>query len=143
MRKKELEELILNYETMKFTEDNLGRLNKDKFEIKLFSLFAFDPLNLNRHKLARVYNSEIKRSKDNNYRNIYVSHVDAYKAWIESLEEMLLNNIVEINPALAAQTEIIKEETAKIRELEIRQAKLNQYVEQIHKMMDWRNEAES
>lgn len=143
VRKKELEELILNYETMKFSEDNLGRLNKDKFEIKLFSLFAFDPLNLNRHKLARVYNSEIKRSKDNNYRNIYVSHVDAYKAWIESLEEMLLNNIVEINPALSAQTEIIKEETAKIQELDSRQRKLNQYVEQIHKMMEWREDVEA
>ena len=45
---------------------------------------------------------------------------------------------MEINPTLSAQAEIIKEETQRIQELESRQRKLDQYVAQIHKMMQWR-----
>ena len=48
-----------------------------------------------------------------------------------------MNNIIEINPTLAAQSEIIKEETQRIQDLETKQRKLDQYVNQIHGMMQW------
>ena len=137
-KKQELEAIIVEYEAMKFQENNAEKLDKDRFETKLFSVFAIDPLNINRMKLARTYNAEISKSKEGNYRNIFTSHIDSYEAWIENLKELLLNNIVEINPTLSAQAEIIKEETQRIQELESRQRKLDQYVSQIHKMMQWR-----
>ena len=137
-KKRELEAIIVEYEAMKFQENNAEKLEKDKFETKLFSVFAMDPLNINRMKLARTYNAEISKSKEGNYRNIFTSHIDSYEAWIDNLKELLLNNIVEINPTLSAQAEIIKEETQRIQELESRQRKLDQYVSQIHKMMQWR-----
>lgn len=136
-KKVELESLILSYEAMKFKENSEIKLDKDKFEMKLFSVFAIDPLNINRRKLARAYNSEIVRSKEGNYRNVYVSHVDSYNKWIRNLVELLVSNIVDINPTLAAQSEIIKEETQRIEDLENRQRKLDQYVNQIHRMMQW------
>ncbi len=137
-KKQELEAIIVEYEAMKFQENNAEKLDKDRFETKLFSVFAIDPLNINRMKLARTYNAEISKSKEGNYRNIFTSHIDSYEGWIENLKELLLNNIVEINPTLSAQAEIIKEETQRIQELESRQRKLDQYVSQIHKMMQWR-----
>ena len=137
-KKQELEAIILRYEAMKFQEDNTEKLEKDRFETRLFSVFAIDPLNINRMKLARTYNAEINKAKEGNYRNIFTSHIDNYTTWIENLKDLLLNNIIEINPALSAQAEIIKEETQKIQELESRQRKLDQYVSQIHKMMQWR-----
>ena len=137
-KKEELEALIVQYEAMKFEKNNAEKLEKDRFEIKLFSVFAMDPLNINRMKLARTYNSEISKSKEGNYRNIFTSHIDSYEKWIENLNEMLINSIVEINPTLSAQAEIIKEETQRIQDLESRQRKLDQYVSQIHKMMQWR-----
>jgi predicted GTPase len=138
-RKKELENLILQYEAIKFEDESFDKLEKDKFEMKLFSLFAIDPLNINRYKLAKSYNSEIANAKEGNLRNIYVSHVEKFTGWVQNLTEILLNNIIEINPVLSAQAEIIKEETEKIQELELRQRKLEQYVNQIHKMMLWRD----
>ena len=137
-KKQELEAIILRYEAMKFQEDNTEKLEKDRFETRLFSVFAIDPLNINRMKLERTYNAGINKAKEGNYRNIFTSHIDNYTTWIENLKDLLLNNIIEINPALSAQAEIIKEETQKIQELESRQRKLDQYVSQIHKMMQWR-----
>ena len=140
-RRKELEDLIVQYETIHFQDENLDeKLDKEKFEMKLFSVLALDPLNINRYKLARSYNSEINRVKVENYRLVYVNHVDRFVKWVQNLVDMLTNNIVEINPTLFAQAEIIKEETAKIQELEFRQRKLEQFVAEIHKMMQWKEE---
>ena len=136
-KKAELESLILSYEAMKYKEESDIKLDKDKFEIKLLSVFAFDPLNINRYKLTRAYNSEIDRAKAGNSRNILVSHVNSYSTWLQAHKELLLNNIIEINPTLAAQSEIIKEETQRIQDLETKQRKLDQYVNQIHGMMQW------
>lgn len=138
VKKNELEALIIEYGAMKYQENSEAKLEKDRFEMKLFSVFAIDPLNINRMKLARAYNSEIIKSKEENYKNIYTSHTASYDKWIEELKELILKNIVEMNPTLSAQVEIIKEETQRIQELESRQRKLDHYVDEIHKMMQWR-----
>lgn len=136
-KKAALESLILSYEAMKFNEDSEIKLDKNKFEIKLLSVFVLDPLNINRYKLCRAYNSEIDNSKAGNARNITVSHMRNYSAWLQALKEMLLNNIIDFNPTLAAQSEIIKEETNRIQDLEAKQRKLDYFVNQIHGMMQW------
>ncbi len=136
-KKTALESLILSYEAMKFNEDSEIRLDQNKFEMKLLSVFVFDPLNINRHKLCRAYNSEIDNSKAGNTRNITVSHIRNYSGWLQALKEMLVNNIIDFNPTLAAQSEIIKEETNRIQDLEAKQRKLDYYVNQIHGMMQW------
>ena len=94
-------------------------------------------MNINRYKLCRAYNSEIDNSKAGNARNITVSHMRNYSAWLQALKEMLLNNIIDFNPTLAAQSEIIKEETNRIQDLEAKQRKLDYFVNQIHGMMQW------
>ena len=62
----------------------------------------------------------------------------SFNTWLRDLEEILKSNVIELNPALTAQSQIIKEESDRIQELQMRQEKLNQYVEQIHQMMQWR-----
>ena len=136
-KKAALESLILSYEAMKFNEDSEIKLDQNKFEMKLLSVFIFDPLNINRSKLCRAYNSEIDNSIAGNTRNITVSHIKNYSGWLQALKELLLNNIIDINPTLAAQSEIIKEETNRIQDLEMKQRRLDDYVNQIHSMMQW------
>ena len=136
-KKTALESLILSYEAMKFNEESEIRLDQNKFEMKLLSLFVFDPLNINRSKLCRAYNSEIDNSKAGNTRNITASHIKSYSAWLQALKELLLNNIIDFNPTLAAQSEIIKEETNRIQDLEAKQRKLDFYVNQIHSKLQW------
>ena len=137
-RKNQLEKMILNYGTIKFEKDTVENMDKDEFEMKLFSIFALDPLNINRFKLARIYNAEIKAAIDGNLRNISIAHMYSFNTWLRDLEEILKSNVIELNPALTAQSQIIKEESDRIQELQMRQEKLNQYVEQIHQMMQWR-----
>ena len=66
-----------------------------------------------------------------------MSHIRNYSGWLQALKEMLINNIIDFNPTLAAQSEIIKEETNRIQDLEAKQRKLDYYVNQIHGMMQW------
>ena len=136
-KKTALESLILSYEAMKFNEDSVIRLDQNKFEMKLLSVFVFDPLNINRNKLCRAYNSEIDNSKAGNTRNITASHIKNYSGWLQALKELLLNNIIDFNPTLAAQSEIIKEETNRIQDLDAKQRKLDFYVNQIHSKLQW------
>ena len=49
----------------------------------------------------------------------------------------LLDNIIDINPELAAQNEIINQESKEVEELDNTRIKLEQYVEQIRKMINW------
>ena len=62
----------------------------------------------------------------------------SFNAWMNSLLDTVIENIVEFSPQLHNQAEIIKEETARISELEFRKLKLSDYTEQIRKMMDWK-----
>ena len=49
-----------------------------------------------------------------------------------------ISNCIEFSPQLHEQAEIIREETARIADLESRMIKLNDYTEQIRRMMDWK-----
>ena len=66
------------------------------------------------------------------------SHANSFNAWMNSLLDTVVENIVEFSPQLHNQAEIIKEETARIAELEFRKLKLSDYTEQIRRMMDWK-----
>ena len=57
---------------------------------------------------------------------------------MSSLLDTIIGNIVEFSPQLHEQAEIIREETARIAELESHMIKLNDYTEQIRRMMDWK-----
>lgn len=66
------------------------------------------------------------------------SHASSFDAWMRSLMATIIENIVEFSPQLHEQAEIIREETARIADLESRMIKLNDYTEQIRRMMDWK-----
>ena len=59
--------------------------------------------------------------------------------WQRSLLETVEANIVDFSPQLRNQNEIIREETARIEDLEHRRQKLSDYTRQIREMMDWKS----
>ena len=62
----------------------------------------------------------------------------SFDLWMGNLLTIIIENIVEFSPQLHNQAEIIREETARIAELESKMAKLNEYTAQVKRMMDWK-----
>jgi hypothetical protein len=100
--------------------------------------FFGDAGRLDIEKLARRYNSGIKEQVDEIYASFQYSHEVSFDAWMDNLLVIIIENIVEFSPLLHNQAEIIREETARIVELESRIVKLNDYKSQVKRMMDWK-----
>ena len=66
------------------------------------------------------------------------SHKTSFETWVGSLLDRIMENIVEFNPKLRDMSESIRQETARLEDLGNRRQKLEDYTEQIRRMMDWR-----
>ena len=130
----ELSGIILEYQELSFDARADAIFDKTAFLHRFFG----DANRLNIDKLARKYNSEMEQQVLEIYQFFETSHANSFDAWMRSLMATIIENIVEFSPQLHEQAEIIREETARIAELESRMIKLNDYTEQIRRMMDWK-----
>ena len=137
-QEKELERFIVSYRPINVHTPDIANLDKENYESRLMAIIISDPLNLNRSKLIKAYNSEISMMEQTHLSSICYSYIESFKEWITSLVANLLKNIIEINPELAAQNEIILQESKVIEELDNTRIKLEQYVEQIKRMINWK-----
>ena len=101
------------------------------------AIIVSDPLNLNRGKLIKAYNSEIHMMEEAHFVSVYSAYMGCFKEWINSLVMSLIDNLIDLNPELAKKNESIKKETKAIEDLENTKIRLEQYVEQIKKMISW------
>ena len=133
-KRSELTGIIIEYQELAF--ENKAEVIFDK---KAFLRHVFSDTNrLDIDKLARRYNSEIKVQIDEIFVSFKSSHASSFDVWMNNLLTIIVENIVEFSPQLHNQAEIIREETARIAELESRMAKLNEYTAQVKRMMDWK-----
>lgn len=139
-RREKLSNIIINYQTIDFDEVVEDLIEKKKFEKGIFlgGIALWSPGELNLRKLRDFYNDEMNRKIDETYEKVKDSHEQSFKKWLADLEETIIENIVEFNPELHNQNEKIKEETQIIKELEQRQAMINDYKKQISDMMVWK-----
>lgn len=133
-KRTELSGIILEYQELSFDARAEAIFDKTAFLHRFFG----DANRLNIDKLARKYNSEMEQQVLEIYQFFESSHASSFDAWMRSLIATIIENIVEFSPQLYEQAEIIREETARIAELESRMIKLNDYTEQIRSMMDWK-----
>ena len=130
----ELAGIIIQYQALAFENRAESIFDKAAFVHKIFG----DVNRLNIDKLAKRFNSEMQTMVQEIYETFERSHVNSFNVWMNSLLDTVIENIVEFSPQLHNQAEIIKEETARIAELEFRKLKLSDYTEQIRRMMDWK-----
>lgn len=130
----ELAGIIIQYQALSFENRADAIFDKAEFVHKVFG----DENKLNIDKLTRRFNSELRAVVQRIYSSFESSHIASFKAWMESLVDTVTENIVEFSPQLHNQAEIIREETARIAELEQRKLKLSNYTDQIRRMMDWK-----
>ena len=133
-KRTELSGIILEYQELAFDTRAEAIFDKTAFLHRFFG----DANRLNIDKLARKYNSEMAQQVLEIYASFEASHASSFDAWMRSLMATIIENIVEFSPQLHEQAEIIREETARIADLESRMIKLNDYTEQIRRMMDWK-----
>lgn len=133
-KRTELSGIILEYKELAFDAKAEAIFDKAAFLHRFFG----DANRLNIDKLTRKYNSEMEAQVLEIFHSFEASHASSFDAWMSSLLATIIENIVEFSPQLHEQAEIIREETARIAELESRMIRLNDYTEQIRRMMDWK-----
>lgn len=133
-KRTELSGIILEYKELAFDVKAEAIFDKAAFLHRFFG----DANRLNIDKLTRKYNSEMEAQVLEIFHSFEASHASSFDAWMSSLLATIIENIVEFSPQLHEQAEIIREETARIAELESRMIRLNDYTEQIRRMMDWK-----
>ena len=101
-------------------------------------LSLWDTGELNLRKLKNYYNLAIEESIRASYESVNESHRQSYEKWIEDLETVIVENIVDYNPELHIQNEVIKDDTRAIQALEACQKQLGIYKQEISNKMEWK-----
>ena len=138
-KKKELSDIIIRFEVLDYLTDNSAFAKEDYEKVIRLGRATIgftDQINL--EKLRRDYNNKLHSLVQSIYADVRTSHIKSFEEWLQSLQEVLENNIIEYSPVLRNQVELIKEETARIQDLEMKQQKLADYTEQIRRMMAWK-----
>lgn len=94
---------------------------------------------LNIRRLAANFNDRISKNVLDMALHLNNSCYSSYKAWQTSLLSTIEDNIAEYNPQLRDMSEMIREETEKIAELENDQQTISASLESIRGLMSWKN----
>ena len=135
-KKKELEEIIISYGSVKFTDEHV--FEKANFERKLNLLGHVIDLNrLNTRKLTDTYNKDYNNAIRKVYEEIKASHSDSFETWRNQLVNKIRINIVDYSPKLSEKARKIDEETQKIDRLSDTMRLLTNYSDQIQSLISW------
>ena len=141
-KKNELNEVIASYQYIPLEESMDNVFLREDFDKYLFSFGAIkigETYRLNLSKLGMTYNRKLKEYVDTTYTQISESHKASFINWGAELLENITERIQELNPTLRGLVENIRIDSEKISDLEKRQARLSEYVNQIDNLMSWKN----
>ncbi len=135
-----LSNIIMNYQILTFNDDAENVFIKTKFlRGKVFGFSLIDDEKLNIRKLTRSYNDRISKSVSEIAAEMNASCYSSFKLWKSNLSTVIEANITEYNPQLRDMSDMIKEETEKIAELEENQLLIQQSLKAIKELMSWKN----
>ena len=136
-KKKELEEIIISYGSVKFTDEHV--FEKANFERKLNLLGHVIDLNrLNTRKLTDTYNRDYSNAIQKVCEDIKESHSRSFELWKNQLVNKIRENIVDYSPKLSEQARKIGEKTQKIDRLSETMISLANYSNQIQELISWK-----
>ena len=136
-KKKELEKIIISYDSVKFTDEHI--FEKGNFERKI-NLFGqeIDLYRLNTRKLTDTYNKDFNKAIQKVYEEIKDSHGDSFETWRDQLVNKIRTNIVDYSPKLSEQARKIDAEAQKIDKLSDTMRLLANYSDQIQELISWK-----
>lgn len=135
----ELSKIIMNYQPLSFNDDADDVFIKARFlRGNLLGIRLIDDEKLNTRKLANSYNDRISKVIAEMAVEMNKSSYSSFRTWKESLSAVIEENITEYNPKLRDMSDMIKEETEKITELEDNQSTIQHSLNAIEELMSWR-----
>ena len=141
-KKNELIEVVTSYQEIPFensADSVFSRQNFNKYIIPFGGLKIGDTYKLNLSKLRATYNRALSERVEKIYDKVQVTHCEMFRNWCESLIERITCHIQEYNPILRKLVDEIRKDTEKIADLQDRQTRLAEYVDQIENLMSWKN----
>ncbi len=138
-QREELSNIIMSYQPLSFNDDADNIFIKARFlKGNIFGFHLIDDEKLNIRKLAHSYNDKIAKTISEIATEMNASSYSSFRAWKESLSAVIEENITEYNPQLRDMSDMIKEETEKIAELEDNQSTIQHSLNAIEELMSWR-----
>ena len=138
-QREELSDIIMNYQALSFSDDADSVFIKARFlKGSIFGFHLIDDEKLNIRKLSRSYNDKIAKTISEIAAEMNSNSYTSFRSWKESLSAIIEENITEYNPQLRDMSDMIREETEKIAELEDDQATISQSLNAIEELMSWK-----
>lgn len=138
-QREELSNIIINYQPLVFNDDADNVFIKARFlRGNLLGIRLIDDEKLNTRKLSYSYNDKIAKTIVEMATEMNKSSYISFRNWKESLSAVIEENITEYNPQLRDMSDMIKEETEKIAELEDNQATIQKSLNAIEELMNWK-----
>ncbi len=138
-QRKALSDIIMDYKDIELSDDAENIFIKKKFlRGNVLGLKVNDDERLNIKRLTGIYNDRIEDSIRQMSKRMNDNYYTSFKPWVQNLHASIENNIVDINPKLRSMSDMIKEETEKIAELENDQDTIERSLAAIEDMMAWK-----
>lgn len=129
----------MSYQQLSFNDDADDVFIKARFlRGNLLGIHLINDEKPNIRKLAKSYNYRISKAASEMAVEMNKSSYSSFKSWKESLSAVIEENITEYNPQLRDMSDMIKEETEKIAELEDNQSTIQNSLNAIEELMAWR-----
>lgn len=139
LQRDEISRVIMDYEPLDFDDDAENIFIKERFlRGNIFGLKLSDSERLNIKRLTNSYNDKLNKNINEIADSMNNNYFGSFKNWKQNLLSIIEENITEYNPRLRDKTEMIKEETEKIIELENDQRIINLSLKAIKELMDWK-----
>lgn len=142
-KRSELSDIIMKYEEPDMNILKEVIFNKSDFQnfaIKLGDLKLFGDYKINKNKLTKFYNIELKSSIDVVYGQIRETHILNFNKWKQELLNSIESNITELNSDLKKLFDLINKDKNDVLYLESRKTLLAQYSDDIENLMKWSEE---
>ncbi len=137
-QRKELSEIILNYDPVVYEEDEEDMFEKERFtgfNLLWFKISFSDRLDTK--KLLNSFNEKMEEEIDYFADLISESYFKTFKHWQDRLVDVVEQNITEYNPQLQELSKEIIEDEKRIEELKGYRTEINSSHETIKEMVSW------
>ena len=139
-KRNELSNIVIQYENVKFDNNEKGHFSKKDLTDTFYIDFNFfnECLNLDKNKLKSTFNGQMEIEKNKMFKEYGKSHNSSFAKWENDLLGMIKENITKYNPSLYELSLHIKELEVKINDLENKNKMLNNYEQELEKLMEWK-----
>ena len=138
-QRSDLSDAILSYQPFAFDDKADKVFIKAKYlQGNVLGIKFFDTERLDTRRLVSAYNSKLSSSINEISTSINDSCYSSYQKWQEDLRIMVEQNITTLNPELRELTEMIREESETIQELQNNQQTITNSFKAMEELMSWK-----